>query len=58
MTRSDWIFVAVFYIAGMALLLYGFRSLERLAGCGLFGMVTGFCMVCISVLSIRLEDYR
>ena len=58
MTKFDWLFVAVFYTHGIALLLFGFHSIERLAGCGLFGMVTGFCMVCISALSIKLDDYR
>ena len=58
MTKSDWIFVIVFYIAGMTLLICGANSLDRLAGCGLFGMLLGFGMVCISALSIKLEDYR
>lgn len=58
MTRFDWLFVAVFYTHGMALLLYGFHSIERLAGCGLFGMTLGFAFVCVSALSIKLDDYR
>ena len=58
MSKFDWLFVAVFYTHGLALMLYGFESLDRLAGCGLFGMITGFGMVCISALSIKLEDYR
>ena len=58
MTRSDWIFVVVFYTHGMALMLYGFESLDRLAGCGLFGMITGFAMLIVSALSVKLEDYR
>ena len=58
MNRSDWIFVAVFYTHGMALLIYGWHSLDRLAGCGLFGMLLGFGFMCVSALSIKLEDYR
>ena len=58
MTKSDWIFVVVFYTHGMALLIYGWHSLDRLAGCGLFGMVTGFAMLIVSAFSIKLEDYR
>ena len=58
MTRFDWLFVVVFYTHGMALMLYGFESLDRLAGCGLFGMITGFAMLITSALSIKLDDYR
>ena len=58
MSRFDWIFVAVFYIAGAALFLYGFHSLDRLAGCGLFGMVTGFGFMLISAYHIKLPEYR
>ena len=58
MSKFDWVFVAVFYTHGMALMLYGFESLDRLAGCGLFGMITGFAMLLVSAFSIKLEDYR
>ena len=58
MTKFDWIFVTVFYTHGMALLIYGWHSIDRLAGCGLFGMVTGFAMLIVSALSVKLEDYR
>ena len=58
MSKFDWLFVAVFYTHGMALLIYGWHSLERLAGCGLFGMVTGFALMLVSAFSVKLEDYR
>ena len=58
MSRFDWFFVAAFYAAGVALLVYGHNSLDRLAGCGLFGMVTGFGFMLVSAYSIKLEDYR
>ena len=58
MTKFDWIFIAVFYIAGVALLVYGHHSLDRLAGCGLFGMVLGLCFVGVAAYHIKLPEYR
>ena len=58
MARFDWLFVVVFYTHGMALFLYGWHSLERLAGCGLFGMTLGFVFMLVSAYSIKLDDYR
>ena len=58
MSKFDWLFVTIFYVAGVVLFLYGFHSLGRLAGCGLFGMVTGFGFMLVSAYSIKLEDYR
>ena len=58
MSKFDWVFVVVFYTHGIALLLFGFHSIERLAGCGLFGMLLGFAFMCVSALSIKLDDYR
>ena len=58
MSRFDWIFVAAFYAAGMALLIYGHHSLDRLAGCGLFGMITGFGFMGVAAYHIKLEEYR
>ena len=58
MSRFDWFFVAAFYTAGVALLVYGHHSLDRLAGCGLFGMLLGLCFVGVAAYHIELEDYR
>ena len=58
MTKFDWFFVAAFYAAGVALLVYGHNSIERLAGCGLFGMVLGLCFVGVAAYHIELEEYR
>ena len=58
MTKFDWFFVAAFYVAGVALLVYGRNSLDRLAGCGLFGMLLGLCFVGVAAYHIELEDYR
>ena len=58
MTRFDWFFITMFYIHGVALIVYGAHSIERLAGCGLFGMLLGLCFVGVAAYHIKLEEYR
>lgn len=58
MSRFDWVFVTVFYFGGMVLLAMGIDIMERFAGAGLFGAVSGLVMIGTATYHINLEEYR